>query len=137
MNKSFDKILALDTSSNRLLLGLQKDSDRIIKIDETAENSHGQILMKKIDQLSQSAETELSDLDGIIVGVGPGSFTGLRIGLAAVKALAVAFETPVVDFSLFEMAAYKLKDFSEPVTILIPFKKDQFFNLKIESQQII
>lgn len=136
MNKSFNKILALDSSSHRLLLGLQKDFDRIIKIDEATENSHGQILMKKIDQLSKSAETELSELDGIIVGIGPGSFTGLRIGLAAVKALAVAFEIPIVDFSLFEMAAYKLNDISQPVTILIPFKKDQFFSLKIDSQQI-
>lgn len=131
MNKEYNNILAIDSATRRLIIGILKDNDRIVKIDEEAETSQSRIIMKRIKNLSESSTCPMSELDAIIIGVGPGSFTGLRIGIAASKAIAVAYNLPLVALSVFELAAYKLKKEVEPVELIVPFKKTEFFSLKI------
>lgn len=127
--KSWDEsnILAIDSSSRSLRLGVSFGGDRLVESNEVVEQSHGQLIMKKIAELLESAAVRREDLDGICVCVGPGSFTGLRIGLAAAKGMAVALDIPVAGVSLFELAAYKLRDVDRPVSVLVPLKKDEFF----------
>jgi tRNA threonylcarbamoyladenosine biosynthesis protein TsaB len=66
-----------------------------------------------------------------VVCTGPGSFTGLRIGLAAAKGIAVANDIPVVGVSLFEIAAQKLSRRPDPVTVLVPFIRDEYFCCRV------
>lgn len=127
--KSWDEsnILAIDSSSRSLRLGVSFGGDRLVESNEVVEQSHGQLIIKKIAELMESASVGREDLDGICVCVGPGSFTGLRIGLAAAKGMAVALSIPVAGVSLFEIAAYKLRDVDRPVSVVVPLKKDEFF----------
>lgn len=127
--KSWDEnnILAIDSSGRSLRLGVSFGGDRLVESNELVEQSHGQLIIKKIAELLESAAIGKEDLHGICVCVGPGSFTGLRIGLAAAKGMAVALEIPVVGVSLFEIAASKLRDVDRPVSVLVPLKKDEFF----------
>lgn len=126
-NFSESNILAIDSSSRSLRLGLAFDIDRLVKSDEVVEQSHGQVIVKKIGELFQSAAIDKGQLDGICVCTGPGSFTGLRIGLAAAKGMAVALDIPVVGVSLFEIAAHKLQHIDSVVAVVIPLKKDELF----------
>ena len=127
MNDTMQNILTIDSSTKILKLALSYHGDRLVKSEEDAEQSHGQILIKKIDALISSAGISKTDLDAIIVTTGPGSFTGLRIGIAAAKGIAVALGIKIVSVNLFELAAYKLRDENEEVLIVVPFKKDEFF----------
>jgi tRNA threonylcarbamoyladenosine biosynthesis protein TsaB len=120
-------ILAIDTSTRVLRLGLSFGGDRLVKSSDEVEKSHGQFIIKKIGELVQSAGLEKDDLDAIVGVTGPGSFTGLRIGLAAAKGIAVALNTPVVGVDLFEVAAYKLGEASGPVAVIVPLTRDQYF----------
>jgi len=122
---SFDTILAVDTSTNSLRLALQFGGDRLVKWSGEVEKSHGQMLMKKIGELMESADVKASDLDGIVVCIGPGSFTGLRIGLAAVKGMVMALDCPVVTVTSFEMAAQRLAGAEQPVTVVVPLNRDE------------
>lgn len=122
-----ENILAIDSSSNNLRLALTFGGDRFVKSEETVEQSHGQVIIKKIDELIQSAGLQKTDINAIIVSSGPGSFTGLRIGIAAAKGIAVALEIGIISVNLFELAAYKLQSVENRVQIIIPFKKDEFF----------
>jgi tRNA threonylcarbamoyladenosine biosynthesis protein TsaB len=134
MNRWTDScILAIETSTRNLKLGLGFGGDRLVKSQEDVEKSHGRVIIKKINELFGSAGLERTDLEAIVVSVGPGSFTGLRIGLAVAKGMAVALEIPVVGVSLFEMAARKFREKSEAVHVLAPFKQDALFFGTIEN----
>lgn len=136
MNDMSDKnILAIDTSSRRLMLGLQFGGDRLVKSSDDVGQSHGQMLFRKIDNLLESSSTKIDQLDAIIVSVGPGSFTGLRIGLAAAKGFALAQKIPVVGVSLFDIAAMRLSA-KASYLLLVPYIKQQFFMVPLEEGRI-
>jgi tRNA threonylcarbamoyl adenosine modification protein YeaZ len=101
--------------------------DRLVQSSDRMQKSHGQMIIKKIDELVQSAGLAKTDLQGIVVCLGPGSFTGLRIGLAAAKGMATALGCPLVGVSMFDLAAYKLEDHTAPVVLLLPHRRDEFF----------
>jgi tRNA threonylcarbamoyl adenosine modification protein YeaZ len=63
----------------------------------------------------------------LVVSIGPGSFTGLRIGLAAAKGIALALEIPVAAVSSFEIAKSKLSDRGDSIFAVAPLTKDQYF----------
>jgi tRNA threonylcarbamoyladenosine biosynthesis protein TsaB len=128
-------ILAIDTSGKNLKLALSFGGDRLVKSDELMEQSHGQLLIKKIGELFQSAGLGREELDAIIVCTGPGSFTGLRIGLAAAKGMAVALDIPVVPVSLFEIAAGKLASVEGDVSVVVPLKRDEYFVSEVNGGQ--
>jgi len=136
-NQSFDNILALDTSSSRLILAVGFGGDRTVKSDNRVEKTHGQIIIKKIDELLESAELAVADLDALVVCVGPGSFTGLRIGLAAFKGMAVANQLPLVGVDLFELAAHKLSWEPAPVHLIIPSRRGEFYFGTVEDGVVV
>jgi len=103
-------VLAIDSSTHILKLALSFGDDRLVQISEEVEKSHGQIIVKKINELFQSAGLNKSMLRAIVVATGPGSFTGLRIGLATAKGIATALNIPVAGVGVFEVAVYKLRD---------------------------
>ncbi|HWR83022.1 MAG TPA: tRNA (adenosine(37)-N6)-threonylcarbamoyltransferase complex dimerization subunit type 1 TsaB [Candidatus Deferrimicrobium sp.] len=123
----FDIVLAIDTSSPECKLALSFGSDRIVASRERVDRSHGQVLIKKIDELFQSAGVRKDDLQAVIACTGPGSFTGLRIGLAAAKGIAVALNIPVAGVSLFDVAACKLRHADRTVHVIIGLNRDECF----------
>ncbi len=125
--KSLQHVLAIDTSSSKIDLALKFGSDRTVKLNEQVGTSHGQMLMRKIQDLLNSAGAKPDQLDGLVVCTGPGSFTGLRIALAAAKGMGEALSIPLAGVSLFEVAAVKLRAVTREVCIVVPFKKDECF----------
>lgn len=120
-------ILAIETSSRRLKLALGYGGDRLVKLDESVDRSHGQVIIRKIEHLLESAELSQADIASVAVGVGPGSFTGLRIGLAVAKGIATALDIPIVSVSHFDIATYYLGSKYDQVMVLLPFKSDALF----------
>jgi tRNA threonylcarbamoyladenosine biosynthesis protein TsaB len=88
-------ILGLDTGSSTAYLGLAAAGRSEVAVSRTVK-SHAAALPGAVDELLRSAELRLRDLGGIAVGIGPGSFTGLRIGLSYAKGVALASGCPVV-----------------------------------------
>ena len=125
-------ILAIDTSTKTLALGLRFGGDRLIKSGEVVDKSHGQVIIKKIGELFKSAAIQKQDLDAVVVCTGPGSFTGLRIGLAAAKGIVQALEIPIIDVSTFEMAAYQLRSVETPVYVIVPLNRDECIVGRVE-----
>ncbi|MFH1688484.1 MAG: tRNA (adenosine(37)-N6)-threonylcarbamoyltransferase complex dimerization subunit type 1 TsaB [bacterium] len=126
-------LLAIDTATATLRLAVGFGGDRVIKTAQDVQRSHGLVLLKMIDDILKSAEIPREKLQGLVVGTGPGSFTGLRIGLAAAKGIAVALDIPVVGLSLFDLAAALLPP--EQVQLVVPFKRDQVFVGPVENGQ--
>lgn len=126
-------ILAIDTTTSTLHLAIAFAGDRLVKLNEDVGTSHGQMLVRKISDLLISAAIGVADLHALICSTGPGSFTGLRIGLAAAKGIAVAHDIPVVGVSLFDIAGYRLRGDDDTVWVAVPFKRDECFATEISN----
>ena len=117
-------MLAIDTSTRHLRLALNFGGDRLVKSDEDMDMSHGRVMIRKISNLLESSGATMKDLDAVVVCTGPGSFTGLRIGIALAKGIAVGAGAVMAGVSLFDVAAYKLRSSDDETQVLVPFKKD-------------
>ena len=99
-------LLALDTSTPRATLALTRGETRLAGSDATATGGrHGRNLIPEIRALIQSANLTPREIDAIAVGLGPGSYTGLRVGITAAKTLAFALGKPLVTIDSFTAIA--------------------------------
>jgi len=99
------KLLTLDTSTDYLVLAVTDGARVLGRMHRKAPRSHSSLLMPMIDRLLKKSRLKLEDIDGFCIGVGPGSFTGLRIGVATVKALAYVTGRPIVAVPTFDAIA--------------------------------
>ncbi len=102
------KILGIDTSTMMGAVGIVDDELLVAEMRTNVSLTYSERLMEHIDTLLKSARLTLDDIDGFAVSVGPGSFTGLRIGIAAVKAMAYASGKPVAAVNSLEALADNL-----------------------------
>jgi tRNA threonylcarbamoyladenosine biosynthesis protein TsaB len=107
-------ILAIDTAGHACSVALRCDGR--MAASESRPMTHGQAaeLMPMVERVMQQAGMDLRHLDKIAVTVGPGGFTGLRIGLATARGLALAIGCPVVGISSFQAAAANLLGATTP-----------------------
>jgi hypothetical protein len=90
-------ILALDTATSVAVVALgDAQGTPIAEVSWSAGHRHGEELLARIDRLLLDAGTDLPELAAIVVGTGPGAFTGLRVGLATAKGLAHGLGIPIV-----------------------------------------
>lgn len=92
------KFLALDTSTEACSVALALDG-QILALDEVCPQQHSKRILPMVQQLLSDAGVSLYQLDGIIFGRGPGSFTGVRIGVSVAQGLAFGADLPVFGVS--------------------------------------
>ncbi len=100
------KLLAIDTSTDITLLGLDLDG-RLVDGSMRAGRSHSRGILPAIESLLAEGDLGLRDLDGIVFGKGPGSFTGLRIAAGVVQGLAYGLNLPVAPVSSLACCAQR------------------------------
>jgi len=88
-------VLALDTSTPAVTAGLVRDGQEVAVHSDTDGRKHGELLMPGVQAACREAGVSLRDLDAIVVGAGPGPFTGLRVGMVTAAALGDALDVPV------------------------------------------
>ena len=98
-------ILALDTSTRGGSAAIARDGDVVASLRGDPSRTHGERLPNDLIGLAGAAGVALAGIDCYAVAVGPGSFTGLRVGIATVQALALAAGRPVVPLSTLDVLA--------------------------------
>lgn len=103
-------VLAVDTTSAHGSVAVL-DDDALLGLlaFRTAHPRHAENLLPTVEHLLEQVGVALDELDGFAVAIGPGSFTGLRIGIAAAEGLAYALERPVVGVSSLEATAFRYR----------------------------
>ncbi len=101
------KILSIDTSSNVCGVSILEDENLICKLDTNTGRTHSENLIPMIDEALKEAELKPTDINLIVCDIGPGSFTGIRIGVATAKAFSDSLNIPSVGISSLETLAYK------------------------------
>ena len=96
-------LLALDTATSRAVVALGRIDGSLIDEDTwAAGHRHGEELLERLRDLLARSGTDLASVGGIVVGTGPGAFTGLRVGLATAKGLAHTLAVPIAGVSTAE-----------------------------------
>ena len=103
------KILSIDTSSNICGVSILEDTNLIYKSDENTGRTHSENLMPMIEKTFKQTHLTLKDIDLFVCDKGPGSFTGIRIGIATIKAFHDSLNIPCVGISSLEALAYSVK----------------------------
>ena len=121
------RVLAIETSTlaggAALLDGDQLVGEYILNVRTT----HSERLLSAADRLLQDAGWTLGVLEGLAVAVGPGSFTGLRIGVSSVKGLAFSLKIPVAAVSTLEALAWALPFARDPVCPVLDARKGEVY----------
>lgn len=99
------KILAMDTSSINATVALCDENKILGEFTVAGDRAHSQIIMPMLDELMKKCSLDVKDIDVFAVALGPGSFTGLRIGIAAVKTLAMALGKNIIGVSSLDTVA--------------------------------
>ena len=122
------KILAVDSSAKACSVALT-DGDKIIgSFFINTALTHSQTLVPMIDAVLNSTSTELSDVDAFAVSAGPGSFTGVRIGVAAIKGMAMPLDKPCVSVSTLEAMTHNLINEDCVVCAVMDARCNQVYN---------
>lgn len=102
------KILAVDTSATAASVAVAEENKLIGEFSINTALTHSQTLMPMIDELLKNTGTSIDDIEAVAVNAGPGSFTGVRIGVAAVKGLAFSRNLPCISVSTLNSMAYNM-----------------------------
>jgi len=121
------KVLGVDTSSPCASLGIIGERGIIGEATICVSETHSARLLPSIDGLLQDACVALTALDGIAVSVGPGSFTGLRVGLSTVKGLALATGIPVAGVPTLDALAHNVCFAPQMISAMIDARKGEMF----------
>ncbi|WP_299891412.1 tRNA (adenosine(37)-N6)-threonylcarbamoyltransferase complex dimerization subunit type 1 TsaB [uncultured Lacinutrix sp.] len=103
-------ILNIETTTTNCSVSLSKEGETLLLKEDYSNNySHAERLHVFIESLLKEAKINKSELDAIAVSKGPGSYTGLRIGVSAAKGLCFALDIPLISVSTLEALAYQVK----------------------------
>lgn len=105
-------ILSVDSSSSTATCALVKEDKILGEINLNDKKEHSVILIDLIDSLLTRCNLTLDDVDGFAISEGPGSFTGLRIGMATIKGLAFGSNKPCLAISTLDTLAYNVVNFN-------------------------
>ncbi len=117
-------VLGIETSAGHSSIGLCGDSTGSLEKTDATKNSFTESLYVLIDDLLDMTETAKCEIDGIAVCIGPGSFTGVRVGLSTAKGLAYGLRIPLIGIIAFNALALPVPADQYPVCCIIPYKRD-------------
>jgi len=99
-------ILNIDTAIDTAFISIAKDGEIIAVMSNAAQKDHGGFLQPAIKEMLKITGITMKDLDAVSISVGPGSYTGLRVGMASAKGLCYALNKPLITIGTLEILAF-------------------------------
>lgn len=121
------KILAIDSSGLVATVALVEDDNLIAEYTIHHKKTHSQTLMPMLSEIKNMTELDLESVEAIAVAKGPGSFTGLRIGAATAKGLAMGLNKPIIEVPTLEGMAYQMYGTSAAICPIMDARRNQVY----------
>ena len=121
------KILSIDTSSNICSVSLLENNNVIKELNIDNEKTHSEKLMPLVKEIFELTNTNLKQVNLIACDKGPGSFTGIRIGISSVKAMAQVLDIPTFGVTSLEGLAYNVELINGTICSLIDARNNQVY----------
>lgn len=126
------KILAIDTTAAAASCAICEDDFLLAEYYVNLKQTHSQTIMPMIENTLNLSKIKLDDIDLFAVSTGPGSFTGVRIGVAAIKGLALPKDKPCSNVSSLEALAYNVCQSDCMICCVMDARRNQFYNAIFE-----
>ncbi|MDO8525569.1 MAG: tRNA (adenosine(37)-N6)-threonylcarbamoyltransferase complex dimerization subunit type 1 TsaB [Candidatus Omnitrophota bacterium] len=120
-------ILAIDTSTDYLSLAIMRDEKILARFHRRSRMRHSSLLVPMIDRLLKKARVKLEAIDCFAISIGPGSFTGLRIGAVTVKGFSYALNKPIVTVPTLDVIARNVKGFKGIICPVLDARKNKVY----------
>lgn len=127
------RILVIDTSSSALGAAIVDERGVAGEFGLFTGRQHSEVLLPLVEALLNAAGLKLPDMDALAVTIGPGSFTGLRIGLATVKAWAQVLEKPIIAVSTLEALAYTAAERGQLICPVLDARRGELYAALFEN----
>lgn len=124
------KILAVDTATQNCSVAVMDRDTLLAEMTIGSGRTHSRHLMTIIDTVIEMAGLQVDQVDGFAVTIGPGSFTGLRIGISTVKGLSYALHKPVVGVSSLDALAWQFRHTSLLICAAIDARKKEVYSCR-------
>ena len=121
------KVLAIDSSGLTATVALVDENVTIASYTMNHKKTHSVTLLPMIDEIFKMAQMQPEEVDGIVVSGGPGSFTGLRIGIATAKGLGLALDKPLIHVPTVDGLAYQVYGFEGLICPLMDARRNQVY----------
>jgi tRNA threonylcarbamoyladenosine biosynthesis protein TsaB len=121
------KVLAVETATSWQSVALLSGDRVLARCDQHAAGSHARLLLPAIDRLFSETGLVPAALEGLVVSIGPGSFTGLRVGLSTVLGIRTVTQLPLVVVPTLEGMAWNLRDAAMPVCPVINSRRGEVY----------
>jgi len=129
------KILAVETSTNICGLTYSIDGEHVCTVEADSHRKHAEVLPAFFQDLQNQISFHLNELDGIAISIGPGSFTGLRVGLSFAKGLAFSHNLPIIPVpTLLSIAQLSKKD--GPIGVMLHSHGEKVYFQSFQSQNM-
>ena len=126
------KILGIDTSTPIGSIALIDGDNLVAEHTLNIVQAHSSRLMPAIDSVLKWGDITVDALDGCAVGIGPGSFTGIRIGVATIKSLCYALDKPIIGVSTLAAIAYNLRSTNGVICPLLDARRSEIYGTIFE-----
>ena len=130
-------VLALDASHMKGSVAVTRGSEPLCEIIFDASDTHSATLMPAVDECLAAARTAIKEIDLFVTVAGPGSFTGLRIGLATVKGFAAVARRPVAAVGSLELLAAAIPFAGVPVLPLIDARRGEVYVAMFDTSGVL
>ncbi|HKT33411.1 MAG TPA: tRNA (adenosine(37)-N6)-threonylcarbamoyltransferase complex dimerization subunit type 1 TsaB [Nitrospira sp.] len=121
------KVLAVETATAWQSIALLDDERVLARCDQDAAGSHARLLLPAIDRVFSEAGLIPARLEGLVVSIGPGSFTGLRVGLSTVLGIRTVTQLPLVLVPTLEAMAWNLRHAATPLCPVINSRRGEVY----------
>jgi len=129
------RVLGIDSSTPGCSVALLNNDTIVAERIADPKPSYSKYLLQMVDQVLTEGKSRLDDVDGFAVTIGPGSFTGLRIGVSLLKGFVLATEKPFVGINSLEAMACTLDSPKHPVCTVLDARKSEVYAAVFESQK--
>ena len=120
-------ILGIESSTDQVSCAVGGSEGVLASFSAARSRRHAETLTPAIKFICEQAQVELSQVSVVAVGIGPGLFTGLRVGVATAKAMALALRVPMVGLSSLDLLAFPLRHANRLIVPLIDAKRGEVF----------
>jgi tRNA threonylcarbamoyladenosine biosynthesis protein TsaB len=120
-------VLGIETSTPQSSVAIGSESEILAQASITG-RTHQESLFPALEQLRTWSGVELEQVGGIAVGVGPGLFTGLRVGIQAAKSLAQVLKIPIVGIESLDALAFSVRHAARPIVAVIDGRRGEVFH---------
>ncbi|HHX56165.1 MAG TPA: tRNA (adenosine(37)-N6)-threonylcarbamoyltransferase complex dimerization subunit type 1 TsaB [Clostridiales bacterium] len=121
------KVLAIDSSGLVASVAIVTEDELLAEYTINYRKTHSQTLLPMLDEIVKITNIDLKDIDAIAISKGPGSFTGLRIGSATAKGLAMVLDIPIIPVATVDGLAYNLYKSDNVICPLMDARRNQVY----------